>query len=42
MSAMTLYQRRKLANRTILVLSFVATGIGLGWLALILGLIAGL
>jgi phosphate transport system permease protein len=34
---MTLYERRKLRNRIVLFLSFAATGIGLGWLALILG-----
>jgi phosphate transport system permease protein len=34
---MDLYARRRLRNRIVLVLSFTATGIGLGWLALILG-----
>jgi phosphate transport system permease protein len=34
---MTLYQRRQLSNRIVLALSFVATCIGLGCLALILG-----
>jgi phosphate transport system permease protein len=34
---MDLYARRRLRNRIVLVLSFAATGIGLGWLALILG-----
>jgi phosphate transport system permease protein len=32
-----LYRRRRLRNRIVLVLSFAATGIGLGWLAVILG-----
>jgi phosphate transport system permease protein len=31
------YARRRLRNRIVMVLSFAATGIGLGWLALILG-----
>jgi phosphate transport system permease protein len=34
---MDLYQRRRLQNRIVLVLSFAATAIGLGWLAVILG-----
>jgi phosphate transport system permease protein len=34
---MTLYQRRRLSNRVVLVLSFSATAFGLGWLAVILG-----
>ncbi len=34
---MTLYQRRRLRDRIVLVLSFGATGIGLGVLAIILG-----
>jgi phosphate transport system permease protein len=34
---MDLYARRRLRNRIVMVLSFAATGIGLGWLALILG-----
>jgi phosphate transport system permease protein len=33
---MDLYQRRRLRNRIVLLLSFAATGIGLGWLAVIL------
>jgi len=34
---MDLYARRRLRNRIVMVLSFAATGVGLGWLALILG-----
>jgi len=34
---MNLYARRRLRNRIVMVLSFAATGVGLGWLALILG-----
>src|SRR6202166_2721181 len=34
---MDLYARRRLRNRIVMVLAFAATGIGLGWLALILG-----
>jgi len=34
---MDLYARRRLRNRIVMVLSYAATGIGLGWLALILG-----
>src|ERR1700686_2970037 len=34
---MDLYQRRRLQNRIVLVLSFAATAIGLGWLGVILG-----
>jgi phosphate transport system permease protein len=34
---MDLYQRRRLRNQIVLGLSFAATGIGLGWLAVILG-----
>ena len=32
-----LYARRRLRNRIMMVLSFAATGVGLGWLAFILG-----
>ena len=34
---MDLYARRRLRNRIVMVLSYAATGVGLGWLALILG-----
>ena len=34
---MELYQRRRLRNRIVMVLAFGATGLGLGWLAIILG-----
>jgi phosphate transport system permease protein len=34
---MDLYGRRRLRNRIVMVLSYAATGVGLGWLALILG-----
>jgi len=34
---MDLYARRRLRNRIVLALSFGATGLGLGWLVLILG-----
>jgi phosphate transport system permease protein len=34
---MDLYARRRLRNRIVMVLSFAATGVGLGWLAFILG-----
>ena len=34
---MDLYARRRLRNRIVIVLSYAATGVGLGWLALILG-----
>ena len=34
---MDLYARRRLRNRIVMVLAFAATGVGLGWLALILG-----
>jgi phosphate transport system permease protein len=34
---MDLYQRRRLRNQVVLGLSFAATAIGLGWLAIILG-----
>jgi phosphate transport system permease protein len=34
---MDLYQRRRLTNQIVLGLSFAATAIGLGWLAIILG-----
>jgi phosphate transport system permease protein len=34
---MDLYARRRLRNRIVMVLSFAATGVGLGWLAVILG-----
>jgi phosphate transport system permease protein len=34
---MDLYQRRRLRNRIVMVLAFGATGLGLGWLAIILG-----
>ena len=34
---MNLYQRRRLRNRIVMVLAFGATGLGLGWLAIILG-----
>jgi len=37
MAVMDLYARRRLRNRIVLFLSFGATGIGLGWLAIILG-----
>jgi phosphate transport system permease protein len=36
-AATGLYRRRQLRNQIVLVLSFGATGIGLGWLAIILG-----
>src|SRR5207237_1113879 len=36
-AVMDLYARRKLRNRIVLGLSFAATGLGLGWLVLILG-----
>src|SRR5215472_1699161 len=36
-AATGLYRRRQLRNQIVLVLSFGATGVGLGWLALILG-----
>ena len=35
--AMGLYRRRRIVNQIVLVLSFGATAIGLGWLAVILG-----
>ena len=34
---MDLYARRRLRNSIVMVLSYAATGVGLGWLALILG-----
>jgi phosphate transport system permease protein len=34
---MNLYQRRRVRNRIVMVLAFGATGLGLGWLAIILG-----
>jgi phosphate transport system permease protein len=34
---MDLYARRRLRNRIVMVLAYAATGVGLGWLALILG-----
>jgi phosphate transport system permease protein len=34
---MDLYQRRRMTNRIVIGLSFAATAIGLGWLAVILG-----
>jgi phosphate transport system permease protein len=34
---MGIYQRRRIRNRIVLALSFAATGVGLGWLALVLG-----
>jgi len=37
MSAMTLYQRRKLKNGIVIFSALLATAIGLGWLAAILG-----
>jgi phosphate transport system permease protein len=36
-SAMTLYRRRRVRNFVVMGLSLAATGLGLGWLALILG-----
>jgi phosphate transport system permease protein len=34
---MDLYARRRLRNRIVIVMAYAATGVGLGWLALILG-----
>jgi len=34
---MNLYKRRRVRNRIVMVLAFGATGLGLGWLAIILG-----
>jgi phosphate transport system permease protein len=34
---MNLYQRRRVRNRIVMMLAFGATGLGLGWLAIILG-----